>query len=89
MLPRLNGRGYDRRMRFKVIDGTPPPEQDPVRKRLRASKPAELLQCHRCGGREVIETRVGVTFRAGKATGGTRIRLCAHCFMNGERVVLT
>lgn len=75
--------------RFKLIEGTPLPEQDPVRKRLRAVKPAELLQCHRCGGREVIETKVGVMFRAGKATGGTRIRLCAHCFMKGERVVLT
>lgn len=76
-------------MRFKVVPGTPPPDPDPVRKRLRASKPASLLQCHRCGGREVIETRIGMTFRAGKASGGTRVRLCANCYMNGERVVLT
>lgn len=73
--------------RFKVIEGTPAPARPKLRSR--AAKPAELLQCHRCGGREVIETKVGVMFRAGKATGGTRIKLCAHCFMKGERVVLT
>lgn len=74
--------------KFKVIAGTPAPA-NPVRERLRATKPAEMLQCHRCGGREVIETRIGMTFRAGKASGGTRVRLCANCYMNGERVVLT
>lgn len=76
-------------MRFKVIAGTPAPDENPVRKKLRATKPAALLQCHRCGGREVIETRVGMTFRGGKASGGTRVRLCAFCYMKGERVVLT
>lgn len=78
--------------RFHVIDGTPAPDTpaEQVRKRVRAMpKPAEMLQCPRCSGREVFETRIGVMRKGGKATGGTRIFLCALCFMKGERVVLT
>ena len=60
-----------------------------VADRLSAAKPpASMLQCHRCGGREVIETKVGVLLQSGKAKGGTKQILCASCLMKGERVVL-
>jgi len=47
-----------------------------------------MLQCPRCGGREVIETKVGVMYVDGKARGGTRCLLCADCHRRGDRVVL-
>lgn len=49
---------------------------------------AHLLRCHRCGGGEVFETKVGVIYKNGKSSGGTKQHLCASCFMRGERVVL-
>lgn len=78
-------------MPLHVVNGTPasdtPAEQ--VKKRLRAApRPAELLQCPRCGGREVIETKVGVLRQAGKTKGGTKQHLCAGCLMRGDRVVI-
>lgn len=62
----------------------------PKRRASRASdpKPATMLQCPRCGGREIIETKVGVLYAAGKAKGGTKSLLCADCHRRGERVVL-
>ena len=51
-------------------------------------KPASMIQCGRCGSREVIETKIGMLYKAGKAQGGTKQILCAACFMRGERVVL-
>lgn len=77
-------------MKLHVVPGTPAPDTpaERVRKRVRATKPAEMLQCHRCGGREVIETKVGVLWQAGKTKGGTRQLLCAMCLAKGERVVL-
>ena len=77
--------------RLHVIPGTPAPDSpaERVRKRVRAApKPASMIDCHRCGGREVIETRIGALYRSGRASGGTRQYLCALCFMRGERVVL-
>lgn len=76
---------------FHVIDGTPAPDtaQEKARKRVRAMpKPAAMIQCHRCGGREVIETKTGVMRKNGKPSGGTKQLLCAGCFMKGERVVV-
>ena len=76
---------------FKVIDGTKPPDTPQQRSADRVKKmpkPAAMIQCHRCGGREVIETKTGVTIKAGKKSGGTKQLLCASCFMRGERVVL-
>ena len=73
--------------KFEVITGTPAP--DTPAKRVRAlPKPATMIQCHRCGGREVIETKVGMLFKHGRAQGGTRTILCATCHRQGERVVL-
>lgn len=47
-----------------------------------------MLECRRCGGREVIETRIGVLYVDGKPRGGTKMLLCAECQRRGERVVL-
>ncbi|CFN69610.1 hypothetical protein L550_0475 [Bordetella pertussis H973] len=47
-----------------------------------------MIQCPRCGGREVIETRIGVFETARTWSGGTKVLLCVLCFMRGERVVL-
>jgi hypothetical protein len=51
-------------------------------------KPATMIQCHRCGGREVIETKIGVLMKNGKPTGGTKQLLCVGCLLRGERVML-
>jgi len=73
------------RPRFHVIQGTPAPqtEAEQVRERVRKMpKPQAMPQCHRCGGREYIETKIG----AGK--GATKQRVCFLCAMKGERVVM-
>ena len=83
--------GYDLRpMKLTVIQGTPAPDTpvERVRKRLRAHKPPEMLQCLRCAGREVIETRTGMVIKNGRPQGGVRVFLCATCHRNGERVVI-
>lgn len=77
-------------MPLHVINGAPAPdtEAERVRARLRASpKPAGMLQCPRCAGREVIETKVGMVLTDGKPRGGTKQWLCALCHSRGERVV--
>jgi hypothetical protein len=56
--------------------------------RAGAGKPPAMIQCHRCGGREVIEAKVGMVMKNGRASGGTKSILCATCHRNGERVVL-
>lgn len=66
-----------------VINGTPKPPA-----RAKDPKPAAMLHCRRCGGREVIEAKIGVTLERGKAKGGTSVLLCAICLIKGERVVL-
>ena len=77
--------------RFHVIHGTSAPDTpaEQVRKRVRAMpKPATMIQCHRCGGREVIETKTGMLLKDGKPTGGTKSLLCVGCLLRGERVTL-
>lgn len=54
----------------------------------RKRKAGALLECPRCKGREVIESKVGVTIVDGKPRGGTKVLLCAICHRNGERVAL-
>lgn len=75
---------------FHVIDGSVDQTPTAKLKQARKAKPdaAHPLRCHRCAGSEVIETRIGMIYKAGKATGGTKQILCAGCFMKGERVVL-
>lgn len=74
-----------------LIPGTPAPDTptERLRKRVRATpKPAEMIQCHRCSGRELIEAKIGVMLKEGKPTGGTKVLLCAVCLLRGERVVV-
>ncbi len=79
------------RPKLHVVQGTPAPDTpaEQVRKRVRAMpKPATMVQCHRCGGREVMETKTGVLMKDGKPTGGTKALLCVGCLLRGERVVM-
>ena len=59
-----------------------------MRKRVRQTKTGPIVQCHRCGGREVIESKIGVVLKDGKPTGGTKQFICVTCLLKGERVVL-
>lgn len=71
--------------RFTVIEGYKPPDTpaEQVRERVRkAPKPRAMPQCHRCGGREYVETKIGI----GKTA--TKQRVCFLCAMKGERVVM-
>jgi len=71
--------------RFTVIEGSKPPDTpaEQVRDRVRkAPKPRAMPQCHRCGGREYIETKIGI----GKTA--TKQRVCFLCAMKGERVIM-
>lgn len=75
--------------RLKLVDKPPIAPKEEVRRRIRRHpKPAAMLQCHKCGGREVIAARSGVLVKGGKPVGGTKALLCAMCFAKGERVVL-
>lgn len=77
--------------RFHVIDGIHAPDtpKEAVKRRVRKMpKPGAMVQCYRCSGREVIETKIGVILKDGKPTGGTKQLLCAGCLIRGERVVL-
>jgi hypothetical protein len=87
--------GYDGYMTDKpklhVIQGTPAPDTpvEQARERIRKMpKPATMIQCHRCGSREVMVTKIGMVLKNGKAIGGTPQILCASCHRGGERVVL-
>ncbi len=71
---------------FHVIDGTP--KVTAGQRRARMPHPEHMITCHRCGGREVIETKIGMVYRNNRAVGGTKAVLCATCLMQGERVVL-
>lgn len=74
---------------LKIVPKPPIEPKAEARRRLRRHpKPAAMLQCHKCGGREVIAARNGVEVRDGKPVGGTKVLLCAMCFAKGERVVL-
>lgn len=70
-----------------LVPPTPIPEK-PKTRTARASKPADMIQCPRCHGREVVETILGAMLVAGKLKGGTRTLICVGCLLKGERVVL-
>lgn len=75
--------------RLKLVPDSPEPAAEKVRRRVRAqAKPATMISCNRCGGREVIEVKSGVLFQAGKTKGGTKQLACYLCMMRGERVIL-
>ena len=73
---------------LRIVPPAEPTPADRVRLRVRKSKPAQMLQCPRCAGRELIETKTGVLFKDGRPTGGTKALVCALCLLKGERVVL-
>lgn len=78
-------------MALKLINGTPPPDTPKQRvvDRIKAHpKPATMLQCPRCGGRDVLEVKNGVMLENGKLHGGVKMIVCACCYVKGERVVL-
>lgn len=73
---------------FRVIDGTPEPEGP--RKRMRAKvQPGPIIRCPRCTGLAMIEVRLGMEHRGGKATGGQKQICCATCLAQGQHVVVT
>ncbi len=78
---------------FKVIDGTPAPdtpkEQRLKRMRASAAKTPELIHCKRCTSIAVIEVKIGMRYKNGKAIGGQKQTVCASCLARGEYVVLT
>lgn len=75
--------------KLTVVPKQPAGPVEQTRQRLRrAPKPDAMLQCPRCAGREVVETKTGVVLREGKPRGGTKQYLCAGCLTRGERVVL-
>ena len=70
---------------FRVIDGTPEPEGS--RKRMRAkATPSHLIRCPRCTGLAMIEVRLGMEHKGGKAAGGQKVTVCATCLARGEYV---
>jgi hypothetical protein len=88
----LSAQGYNAcKAKFIVIDGSPPPDtpkQRVIDRIKKHPKPASMLQCRRCGGREVLELKAGVLYQDGKTKGGIKTIVCASCFLKGERVVL-
>lgn len=75
-------------MTLHLIPSIPKPDA-PTKSRARAaSKPANMLQCPRCHGREVVETILGAMMQAGKLKGGTKQIVCVGCLLKGERIVL-
>lgn len=84
---------YDSRVAkptLHIVPLAPAPDTpaEQVRRRVRAMRPAHVISCHRCGGIEVIETKLGVQMQGGKTKGGTKQLVCACCWLKGERVVL-
>ncbi|MYM81092.1 hypothetical protein GTP44_03840 [Duganella sp. FT50W] len=74
-------------MALHVVPSAPAPEQTKLKSRT-ATKPAEMLQCPRCAGREFIETVIGAMIQARKLKGGTRQIICVGCMLKGDRVVV-
>lgn len=61
--------------KLHLIQGTLVPDTpaEKVRKRVRAMpKPPTMVQCHRSGGRKVIETKIGVLMKSGSQRVGLR-----------------
>lgn len=75
-------------MSLHLIPPIPAPDEPVNNRAKKASKPADMLQCPRCGGREVIETVIGAMVQARKLKGGARAIVCVGCLMRGERVVV-
>ena len=71
---------------FRVINGTREPEGP--RKRMKAqAKPSHIIRCRRCTGLAMIEVKLGMEFRNGKAVGGQKQIVCATCLAQGETII--
>lgn len=78
-------------MKLHIVHGTPAPDtpKERARKRVRdMDKPEYMLQCPRCGCREMMETVIGGWIKNGKLSGGSRTILCVDCHRKGERTVV-
>lgn len=72
---------------FRVIEGTPEPNT--ARNRLRScAKSSHILRCPRCTGLAMIEVKLGMEMRGGKAVGGQKQVVCATCLARGETVTV-
>ena len=77
--------------RLHVVPTAPKPDTAKARSRARMraqAKPAEMIACPRCSGREFTTTVTGALMRNGKAVGGTKALICTACALNGERVAI-
>lgn len=72
---------------FRVIAGTPEPN-GPKRRMKAALKPSHIIRCPRCTSLAMIEVKLGMVEKAGKATGGQKAVVCAVCLSRGEYVVV-
>lgn len=70
-----------------LVPKVPAPEKRQVR-RATVAKPADMLECPRCQGREVTPTLLGALLKGGKIQGGTKQFICTSCMLKGERVVV-
>jgi hypothetical protein len=71
--------------KLRLIQPSPPGPRETARLKIKANKPADLVQCNRCGGREFIETKTGVMCRDGKYLGGTKTLICVACLLTAHR----
>lgn len=73
--------------RLSLVQQTKPGPREKARLKIKENRPADLVQCNRCGGREFIETKTGVMYRDGKYFGGAKSLVCVACFLLGTRSV--
>ena len=73
-----------------VIDGLAPLDNPAAKARARMRKvtPATLVRCPRCDGNAMMQVRLGMLWKQGKPTGGTKQTICATCHAKGEYVPL-
>lgn len=79
---------------FKIIDGTPPPEdetpKEKMRRRLRAHpKIPSALRCHICSSNAFVVLLLGPHIVDGKVRGGQKQYICGGpCFSEGKHTVV-
>lgn len=88
MRRRSQEQAYDFGVPFKpaIVPPSLPPESEHRRQRIKSVK-SSVLEC-RCGSREMIETKSGVTLKDGKPCGGIKQMVCAACLIKGQRIVV-
>lgn len=76
-------------MPLQLVPPTEPTPAEAVRQRVKKmARPDGMLQCPRCGCREVLNTQAGVTITKGRRKPGTKIAIdeCAQCWKAGLHV---